>query len=331
MCRYLRLAARTLLVSLLALFVIEVATAATIRGSSANDALRGTAKADRLFGGRGHDLILARAGKDRLEGGPGNDRLYGEQGNDRLNGGPGGDRLFGGSGNDVLLVRDGKRDLVACGSGKDQAVADALDSLVGCEIVSRPVPDIGLTVFKTGEGAVRSDPDGINCGSDCKAVFKGGTAVTLAALPADGWRFLGWTGACSGSGSCEVYLDSLARAVRATFARTSTSPPAPPPSPPPPSPLPPPPAPPPPPPPVQTFTLSVGIVGSGQVGSSPGGISCGGDCSESYPAGTTVTLTATPTGALLPTFLGWAGACIGLGNCTVTMDSDQSVTALFTP
>jgi hypothetical protein len=65
------------------------------------------------------------------------------------------------------------------------------------------------------------------------------------------------------------------------------------------------------------------------VTSSPGGISCGGDCSESYASGTTVTLSATPTGLLLPTFLGWAGACVGLGDCTVTMNADQTVIALF--
>jgi hypothetical protein len=321
MSTYLRNAVRTLVASLLALCVIEIATAATIRGSSANDTLRGTANADRLVGGRGQDLILARAGRDRLEGGPGNDRLYGEQGNDRLNGGPGVDRLFGGAGSDVLVVRDGTRDLVDCGPGKDQAIADALDSLARCEVVSRPAVDVGLTVLRSGQGAVRSDPSGINCGSTCHAVFEGGTAVTLAARPASGWTFLGWTGACSGTSLCEIFLDAP-RSVRATFALESPSPPPPAPTPPEPAPTPPP---------APMFTLSVGVVGSGQVTSSPGGISCGGDCGESYPAGTTVTLTPTPTGALLPTFLGWVGACVGSGSCTVTMNSDQSVTALFSP
>lgn len=311
----LRYAVRVLIFTLLALGVIEVGVAGTIRGSSANDTLRGTAKADRLLGGRGHDLILARAGKDRLDGGAGNDRLYGEQGNDRLTGGTGVDRLFGGAGNDSLVVRDGKRDVVACGAGKDRVVADALDSLAAdCEVASRPTANVGLTVFKSGEGAVRSDPSGINCGSDCSAMFKSGTAVALSVVPASGWTFRGWTGACSGTGPCEVFLDSP-RAVRATFAVSSTSPP-PPPSPPPPAP---------------TFSLSVSVVGSGQVTSNPGGISCGGDCNESYAGGTTVTLSATPTGALLPTFLGWAGACTGLGGCTVTMTGDQTVVALFSP
>lgn len=318
MSNNLRHSVRVLVCCLLAFGVVELAAAATIRGTSAGDTLRGTSKADRLVGGRGHDLILARAGKDRLEGGAGNDRLYGEKGNDRLIGGPGVDRLFGGAGNDVHLVRDGKRDIVVCGAGRDTAIADALDSLTGCEVSSRPTVDVALTVFKTGEGSVRSTPSGIDCGESCTAAFENGTAVLLDAAPAGGWRFLGWTGACSGTGACEVFLDA-ARAVRATFTPSSTTPPPAPPAPPPP-----------PPPPAQTFTLSVSVVGSGSVTSSPGGISCGGDCSESYTSGTTVTLSATPTGAVLPTFLGWAGACIGTGDCTVTMNGDQTVVALFT-
>ncbi len=57
------------------------------------------------------------------------------------------------------------------------------------------------------------------------------------------------------------------------------------------------------------------------------GISCGTDCNESYPAGTAVTLTATPnTGAL---FAGWGGACTGTGACTINLTADKTVQALF--
>ncbi len=64
--------------------------------------------------------------------------------------------------------------------------------------------------------------------------------------------------------------------------------------------------------------------------SSPAGIDCGSDCSEAYATGTAVTLTAAP-GGTLPVFLGWAGDCTGTGGCTVTMDGDKSVIALFGP
>ena len=67
--------------------------------------------------------------------------------------------------------------------------------------------------------------------------------------------------------------------------------------------------------------------GSGSVVSSPAGIDCGGDCSEVYATGTTVTLTASPaTGSA---FAGWGGACTGTGPCTVTMSAAQAVTATF--
>lgn len=80
-----------------------------------------------------------------------------------------------------------------------------------------------------------------------------------------------------------------------------------------------------------SYTLSVARsgTGSGSVSSSPSGILCGSDCSETYTAGTTVTLTATPaTGS---TFTGWSGACSGTGStCYVSIDSASDVGAAFT-
>jgi hypothetical protein len=46
-----------------------------------------------------------------------------------------------------------------------------------------------------------------------------------------------------------------------------------------------------------------------------------------YSSGTPVTLTATPTGGA--TFNSWGGACSGNGSCVVTMNSIESVTAMF--
>lgn len=68
---------------------------------------------------------------------------------------------------------------------------------------------------------------------------------------------------------------------------------------------------------------------SGQVYSDPPGIDCGTTCDGLFVAGRTVTLTATPTNG--SQFGGWSGACSGTGACTVTMNSDQNVTASFTP
>ena len=77
--------------------------------------------------------------------------------------------------------------------------------------------------------------------------------------------------------------------------------------------------------------LSVTLDGdaSGTVTSSPPGINCGSDCTESYDAGTGVTLTATPEQGA--SFAGWSGACSGSAmTCTLTMNGSRSVTATFT-
>src|SRR5258706_5861 len=75
-----------------------------------------------------------------------------------------------------------------------------------------------LTVTKAGSGAgsVTSNVAGINCGATCSANFNPGTVVTLSAAAANDSVFTGWSGACSGTGSCMVTMDS-AKAVTATF------------------------------------------------------------------------------------------------------------------
>ena len=47
------------------------------------------------------------------------ERLFGGAGNDRLTGGSGKDTISGGTGNDTISARDGVRDLVSCGPGRD--------------------------------------------------------------------------------------------------------------------------------------------------------------------------------------------------------------------
>jgi len=97
----------------------------------------GTARNDRLVGTVADDLIYGRGGNDVLLGVRGNDVLFGGPGNDVLDGGVGADRLFGAAGNDTLKARDGKRDVVDCGSGRDSAFVDRFDRVSGCERVVR--------------------------------------------------------------------------------------------------------------------------------------------------------------------------------------------------
>jgi uncharacterized repeat protein (TIGR02543 family) len=160
-----------------------------------------------------------------------------------------------------------------------------------------------LTVTNAGGGTVTSSPAGINCGSDCTETYEfdppdfPAVHVTLTATPDVGMVFTGWSGACSGTGTCQVAM-SQNRSVTATFA-------------------------------VVTFDLTVTLAGagSGTVTSSPAGINCAPDCSGTYNDDTMVTLTATPaTGSV---FDGWSGDCTGTGSCVVTMDQARSVTASF--
>jgi hypothetical protein len=158
---------------------------------------------------------------------------------------------------------------------------------------------LSVSLAGTGGGTVTSDPPGINCGADCTEMYNHGTVVTLTATPTAGSIFDGWSGACAGLGACIVTMDA-ARSVTATFTAS-----------------------------INTYLLTVVLAGDGvgTVTSDPPGIDCGTDCTESYNAGTVVTLTATPAGG--STFAGWSGACAGMGSCVVTMSAARTVAATF--
>ncbi|HME45283.1 MAG TPA: C1 family peptidase [Syntrophorhabdales bacterium] len=158
-------------------------------------------------------------------------------------------------------------------------------------------PTLSVSKAGTGSGTVTSYPDGINCGSTCSASYANGTLVTLTATPDALMTFAGWSGACSGTGTCTVTMDT-AKSVTATFNLAG-------------------------------YTLWVQKAGgaTGTVTSYPSGINCGSTCSANYATGSQVTLTATP--GPNATFAGWVEACSGTGTCTVTMNATKSVAAYF--
>jgi Ca2+-binding RTX toxin-like protein len=124
----------------------DVACAGTKEGSDRSETLVGTPGSEVLYGLGGDDRIRGIGGDDCLVGGDGGDRLLGGSGNDRLTGGPGADTLVGGDGvnrydggpgADTVRARNGRRELVSCGSGRDVARVDRRDRVRGCERVRR--------------------------------------------------------------------------------------------------------------------------------------------------------------------------------------------------
>ncbi len=181
--------------------------------------------------------------------------------------------------------------VAACGGNND----------ISTDVPPASVEKFELGVQVIGVGQVQSAPAGLDCSSLCAADFDAASTVTLTAIPASGFRFVGWNDGCTGSATCSVTMDQL-RNVLATFEPIPGA---------------------------QIYTLSVAITGSGSVASLPAGINCGSDCSEVYPANTQVTLTATPNAN--QSFAGWSGACSGASSCVVTMYQVDSVVANFTP
>src|SRR5437879_12792006 len=90
--------------------------------------------------------------------------------------------------------------------------------LAGCQgLVHSSAPfTLSVTLAGGGSGTVVSNPSAINCPPTCSATFQPGSQVALTATPDTGFTFTGWSGACTGTGSCNVNPDNGA-SVTATF------------------------------------------------------------------------------------------------------------------
>ncbi|MFZ4790144.1 MAG: SBBP repeat-containing protein [Candidatus Competibacteraceae bacterium] len=185
-----------------------------------------------------------------------------------------------------------------------QVTAAVNDDNIDNNAVEQTIPIVEqtykLTLDRTGNGVVVSNPSGINCGTICIANFASGMIVSLAVFPATDWQFAGWGGACVGMTGCTVTM-AADKTVIAIFKPM----------------------------------LKVVKIGSGTVISSPLGINCGTDCTEFYdlrnPA-IEVILTATPSVGFA--FGSWVG-CTPVPNipnqCKIPMNGAKTVTAVFKP
>lgn len=91
----------------------------TAPAASCANRIVGSRKGEQLRGSAGSDLVLARGGADTI----------------RPRGGI--DCVFAGRGSDRVRARDGSRDRVRCGRGRDVAYLDRRDAARGCERVKR--------------------------------------------------------------------------------------------------------------------------------------------------------------------------------------------------
>src|SRR5205085_5175356 len=156
-----------------------------------------------------------------------------------------------------------------------------------------------------GSGQVRSATPGFTCSAGCDQSIAAGATVHIDAVPAGGSRFDGWSGACSGTGGCDVAMDAD-HDVTAAF---STLPPPPP----------------------SSSRLTVVMIGkgSGRVTSSPAGIDCTSPatCLLTVATGSSVSLSESADAN--STFIGWGGGCSGAGGCNVTVTGETVVWANF--
>jgi len=171
-----------------------------------------------------------------------------------------------------------------------------------------PMHPLTVTGSGTGSGTIASNPAGIGCAIDagvattgCSSAFTEGVVVTLTASATAG-SFVGWSGACSGSGNCQVTIDQ-AKSVTADFE-------------------------------LPTYTVTIEPSGSGSatISSAPEGLACSwsggaatGDCSADFTEGTVVSISWTGGG----TFEGWGGGCGGAGECQFVVLQPRSVSAAF--
>ncbi len=222
-----------------------------------------------------------------------------------------------------------------------------------------PAYALSLAAVGSGSGQISRNPPGTACTLPCSPAYADGAVVTLTAVPAFGYIFVTWDGACSGAGACVVTMDAP-QAVTATFS-------------------------------LKSYALTINTVGSGSVDKSPdqatylhgtqvtltptpaigfsftdwsGACIGAGACvvtmfgadsvtaaftqnsyaltvntvgsgsvgkspnAATYLHGTQVTLTPSPATGF--SFSGWSGACSGAGACVVTTNAAKSVTATFT-
>ncbi len=210
------------------------------------------------------------------------------------------------------------RDVIARQFLSALLAACAISAGVGCSkkspsrVTEPAAGTVSMTVSGSGAGSGRvvSRPAGIDCTlsagavtGSCLAKFSLGSTVTLSTEPSTTSVFLACGGDCATS-LCQTTMETP-RAITATFVPNFLS-----------------------------VIANATSVGGGRIVSAPAGIDCAlngtapgsGACSASFPIGTTVTLTQTPTSASV--FSTWGAVCNG-NPCTVAMSGQRTVEVTY--
>jgi hypothetical protein len=133
-------------------------------------------------------------------------------------------------------------------------------------------------------------------GTGCTADVPYGTTVTLSAAADASSIFQGWSGPCTGTGTCNVTM-TTDRTVPINLEPT-------------------------------TYPINVQFSGPGTGSVSALGTTCTSACAITAANDAVVTLTAAPGPSSL--FIAWSGSCTGTSpTCNVTMAAARSVTARF--
>lgn len=156
---------------------------------------------------------------------------------------------------------------------------------------------VDLDVVVGGAGRVTSEQAGIVCGNgaeDCQRAYVKHSIVRLHAAASPTSVFVGWAGACTGTGVCQP-ITTTSRSVRAVFRRLYA---------------------------VSAIASGPGAIESGLW---PG---CELPCSALSSSAAVVPLTAVPASGAL--FDRWSGVCVGAAaSCALATDAPASVTASF--
>ena len=104
----------------------------------------------------------------------------------------------------------------ACAGSLLTCTVNAAQSLRVTANFARP---LDVTAKTSGKGSVVAPAAGINCGRTCSSKIAPVASATFTATPDAGFRFINWSGACSGTArTCTIAINSNV-SVQANFAK----------------------------------------------------------------------------------------------------------------